>query len=134
MDEWYQSTINMQNLPRLYKIRKEPILDPGATRHQQAETGIWHCDTPRKAQKQYYKKVAKYKSNANWQGSRRNDMEADNQVFGANEAEIKQKSLEAIRLLRQANQAVDKICTNSLLIAQSMCEPEDPLILEAVRG
>jgi hypothetical protein len=33
MGKWYQSTVNMQNLPRLYKIRKEPILDPGATRH-----------------------------------------------------------------------------------------------------
>ncbi len=37
-------------------------------------------------------------------------MEADNQVFGTNEAEIKQKSLEAIRLLRQADQALDEIC------------------------
>ncbi len=36
-------------------------------------------------------------------------MEADNLVFGANEAEIKQKSLEAIRLLRQADQALEKI-------------------------
>jgi len=110
MDKWYQSTVNMGNLPRLCKNRKEPILDPGATRHQQAGSGIWHHDTPRKDQKQHYKKVTKYKSNANWQGSRRNDVEADNQVFGANEAEIKQKSLEAIRLLRQADQALDKIC------------------------
>jgi hypothetical protein len=60
---------------------------------QQAGPGIWHCDTPRKAQKQYYKKVAKYKSNANWQGSRQNDVEAVDQVFGTNEVEIKQKSL-----------------------------------------
>ncbi len=37
-------------------------------------------------------------------------MEADKQAFGANEAKIKQKSLEAIRLLRQADQALDKIC------------------------
>jgi hypothetical protein len=36
----------------------------------------------------------------NWQGSRCNDMEAVNQVFGINEVEIKQKSLEALRLLR----------------------------------
>jgi hypothetical protein len=28
----------MQSLPRLYKIKKESILDPGATRHQQAGT------------------------------------------------------------------------------------------------
>jgi hypothetical protein len=77
---------------------------------QQSGTGIWHGDTPRKAQKQHYKKVAKYKSNLNWQGSRCNYVEADNQVFGANEAEIKQKSLEAIRLLRQADQALDENC------------------------
>jgi hypothetical protein len=37
-------------------------------------------------------------------------VEADNQVFGANEVEIKQKSLEAIRLLRQADQTLYKIC------------------------
>jgi hypothetical protein len=31
----------MQNLPKLYKIRnrKKPILDPGATMHQQAGAG-----------------------------------------------------------------------------------------------
>ncbi len=37
------------------------------------------------------------------------DVEAVNQVFGANEVEIKWKSLEACRLLRQADQALDKI-------------------------
>ncbi len=37
---WYRSTVNMQNLPKLYKIRKKPILDPGAMMHQQAGTGI----------------------------------------------------------------------------------------------
>jgi hypothetical protein len=37
-------------------------------------------------------------------------METVNQVFGANELEIKQISLEDIRLLRQADQALDKIC------------------------
>jgi hypothetical protein len=36
-------------------------------------------------------------------------MEAVNQVFGANKVEIKQKSLEALRLLRQADHALDKI-------------------------
>jgi hypothetical protein len=36
-------------------------------------------------------------------------MEAVNQVFGANEVEIKQKSLEAFRLLMQADHALDKI-------------------------
>ena len=59
---------------------------------------------------QHYKKVTKYKSNTNLQGSRYNDVEADNQVFDGNDVEIKQKSLEAIRLLRQADQALDKIC------------------------
>jgi hypothetical protein len=36
-------------------------------------------------------------------------MEAVNQVFGVNEAEFKRKSLEALRLLRQADQALEKI-------------------------
>jgi hypothetical protein len=64
---------------------------------------------PRKAHKQHYKKVAKNKHNKNWQGSRHNDLEAVNKVFGANKVEIKQKSLEALRLLRQADQALDEI-------------------------
>jgi hypothetical protein len=37
-------------------------------------------------------------------------MEAINQIFGKNKVEIKRKSLEALRLLRQADQALDKIC------------------------
>jgi hypothetical protein len=42
--------------------------------------------------------------------ARRNDVEAVNQMFGANKVEIKQKSLEALRLLRQADHALDKFC------------------------
>jgi hypothetical protein len=34
---------------------------------------------------------------------------AVNEVFGANKVEIKQKTLEALRLLRQANHALDEI-------------------------
>ncbi len=37
-------------------------------------------------------------------------MEAFNQVFGANKMKITQKTLEALRLLRQADHAQDKIC------------------------
>ncbi len=51
--------------------------------HQQAGTGIWHRDTSKKVQKQHHKKVAGKQHNRNWQGSRRNDVEAVNQVFGA---------------------------------------------------
>jgi hypothetical protein len=64
---------------------------------------------PKDAQKQQHKKVTRNKHNRNWQGSRRNDVEAVNQVFQANEVEIKQKSLGALRLLRQADHALDKI-------------------------
>jgi hypothetical protein len=64
----------------------------------------------KKAQKQYCKKVAKYKSNVNWQCSRHNDVEAVDQLFGANEVKIKQKMLEALRLLRKADQALDEVC------------------------
>jgi hypothetical protein len=101
----FQSNVNAQNLPKLYKIRKEPIHDPGATMHQQAGTGIWCRDMPKKSQKQHHKKVAGKQHNRNWQGSRRYDVEAVNQVFGVNEVEIKLKSLEVLRLLRQADQA-----------------------------
>ncbi len=37
-------------------------------------------------------------------------MEAVDQLFGANEVEIKQKALEALRLLRQADQALNEVC------------------------
>jgi hypothetical protein len=65
---------------------------------------------PKDAQKQQHKKVARNKHNRNWQGSRHNDVEAVNQVFRAKEVEIKQKTLEALRLLRQADHALDKPC------------------------
>ncbi len=108
---WYRSTVNMQNLPKLYKIgnRKKPILDPGATLHQWAGTGIWHHDAPTNTQKQQHKKVARNKCNRNWQGIRCNDVEAANQLFGANEVEIKQKTMVALRPLRQADHALDKV-------------------------
>jgi hypothetical protein len=53
--------------------------------------------------------IIRNKHNRNWQGSRRNDLEAVNQVFGANKVEIKQKTLEACRLLRQVDHALDRI-------------------------
>ncbi len=37
-------------------------------------------------------------------------MDAVNQLFGANKVEIKQKMLEALRLLRQADHALNKVC------------------------
>jgi hypothetical protein len=100
----------MQNLPKLYEIRKKPILDPGAMMHQRAGTGIWRCDTPKNTQKQQHKKVKRNKRNRKLQSSRRNDVEAVNQLFGANKVEIKQKTLEALRLLRQADHAFNKVC------------------------
>jgi hypothetical protein len=78
MGQWYQSNVKKRNLPRLYKIRKEPIHDPGATMHHQAGTGIWRCDMPKKAQKQHHKKVIGKQCNRNWQDSRHNDVEAFN--------------------------------------------------------
>ncbi len=65
---------------------------------------------PKNVQKQQHKKVARNKCNRNWQGSRHNEVEAFNQVFGANKVKITQKTVEAIRLLGQADHAQDKIC------------------------
>ena len=90
----------MRNLPKLYKIRKKPITDPGAMMHQWAGTGIWHHDIPKNTQKQQHKKVARNKHNMDWQNSRRNDVEAVNQLSRANKVKIKQKTLEALRLIR----------------------------------
>ena len=90
---------------------------------------------PKNVQKQQHKKVARNKCNRNWQGSRHNDIEAVDQLFGANEVEIKQKTLEALKLLRQANHALDEIhkyladCTT----AQRTYEPAGSLILGVVR-
>jgi hypothetical protein len=64
---------------------------------------------PKKAQKQHHKKVSGKQRNRNWQGSKRNNVEAINKVFGTNEVDIKWKSLEALRLLRQADQALEEI-------------------------
>jgi hypothetical protein len=72
--------------------------------------GIWCRDTTKIVQKQYCKKVAKYKRNRNWQSSRCNDVEAINQLLGANKVEIKQKTLEALRLFRQADHALNEVC------------------------
>jgi hypothetical protein len=109
---WYGSTVNMQNLPKLYEIRnrKKPILDPGATMHQRAGTGTWRHDAPRNTQKQHHKKVARNKHKGNWQGSTQNDTEAVDQLFRANKVEIKQKMLKALRLLRKADHALDEVC------------------------
>ncbi len=81
MGSQYRYTVNMQNLPKLYEIRnrKKPILDLGATMHQQVGTGIWHHNAPRNTQKQQHKKVTRNKCNMNWQGSRCKDAEAVDQ-------------------------------------------------------
>ncbi len=65
---------------------------------------------PKNVQKQQHRKVARNKRNRNWQRSWRNDVQAVNQMFGANKVEIRQKSLEALRLLGQADHVLDKIC------------------------
>ncbi len=65
---------------------------------------------PRNTHKQQHKKAARNKHNRNWQNSRHNIVEAVDQWFGANKLEIKQKMLEALRLLRQADQGLDEVC------------------------
>jgi hypothetical protein len=72
--------------------------------------GIGCHDTTRKAQKQFCKKVAKLKSSVNLKGSKRNEAEAVNQLFGANKVEIKQKMLEVLRVLRKTDCALNKVC------------------------
>ncbi len=68
MGEWYQLTVYMQNLPRLYKIRKElSTQDPGATVHQEAGAGIWDFDTKKKPLRKRNKKVARNHGNLNQQ-------------------------------------------------------------------
>ena len=64
----------------------------------------------RNTQKQQHKKVARNQCNRNLQGSRCNDAEAVNRLFGVDEVKIKQKTLEALGLLRQADHALGKVC------------------------
>jgi hypothetical protein len=54
--------------------------------------------------------IIRNRHNRNWQSSRHNDVEAVNQLFGANKVEINQKMLKALRLLRQADHAVNEVC------------------------
>jgi hypothetical protein len=68
----------MQHLPRLYKIKKKPILDLGATVHQAAGAELWHCDTKKKPLRKINKKSARNYGNMNWQGTRCNDVDAVN--------------------------------------------------------
>ncbi len=42
------------------------MFDPGTTMHQQAGTGIWHCDMSKKALKNQKKKVVRDKRKVNW--------------------------------------------------------------------
>jgi hypothetical protein len=60
----------------LYNIRKEPVLDCGATVHQEARAGIWHHDTKKKPLRKGNKKIARDYGNVNWQGIRPKDVEA----------------------------------------------------------
>ena len=95
--------------------------------HQRAGTGIWRHDMLKNTQKQQHKKVKRNKRNRNLQSSRHNDVEAVNQLFGANKVEIKQKMLEALRLLRQADNALNKFANTSMILPRT-CEPQGPLI------
>jgi hypothetical protein len=67
--------VTQENIMRIKQKRTKKF-------NQQAGAGIWHCNMLKNVQKQQHKKVARNKCNRNWQGSRRNDMEALNQVFG----------------------------------------------------
>jgi hypothetical protein len=78
--------------------------------HKQAGTGIWHCDRKKKPPRKRNKKVARKHSYVNKQGIRCNDVEAAIQAFCMIKMGIKHKSLEAIRLLRQADCILDELC------------------------
>jgi hypothetical protein len=69
----------------------------------------------------------------NWQGIRHNDVEVVNQIFGANKVEIKHKSLEAIRLLRQADCVLEEIHKYMNDCTVYVQESDGLLIQEAVQ-
>ncbi len=113
-DKMYKSKIKLRHVVTTYKDHIVGlILDPGASILQYAGTGIWPCDQMKNSHKlnKCACKSAACAGNINWQGDAHNDTNAFNLAFGANKEEIKQKSLRASRLLRDAESAVDKICT-----------------------
>jgi hypothetical protein len=116
-----QSTVNMQNLPRLYKTRKEPIQDSGATVHQAAGAGLWHHVTKQKPPRKRNKKVARNHGNVNWQGIRHNDVDAVNQAFGANKG---RSSISPLKLSVFSGRLIvsSKRFASTLMIALLMCK------------
>jgi hypothetical protein len=119
----------MQNLPKLYEIRNrmKPILDPGATMHQQAGTGIWCCSMPRNAQKQQHKKAARNKRNRNWQNSRHNDVEAVDQLFGETRWRSSRRCWKLSGFSGKLIKHSMKFASTSMILPRT-CEPQGPLI------
>jgi hypothetical protein len=89
--------------------------------------GIWCRDTMKKAQKQYYKKVAKYKSNGNWQSSRR-------MMWRLLISYLEQMRWRSSRRCWKLSDFSGKLIkhstkfANTLTILPRMCEPQGPLI------
>jgi hypothetical protein len=80
---WYRSTTNLKNFLTQFKAWKGPILNPGASIHQNMGIGIWHCDQAKNSPRKRNKRCSHIR-NINWMGNGYYDMYAVNQVFGEN--------------------------------------------------
>jgi hypothetical protein len=115
---WYRSTVNMGNLPKLYKIRKKPILNPGAMMHQWAGTGIWCYNMLKNTQKQQHKKVAR--NSATGIGKTAGTMEQTK--WRSSRRHWKLSGFSGKLIMHSTKFA------NTLMILPRMCEPEGPLL------
>ena len=117
-EKMYKSKVKLHHVVTLFKDREPPILDPGAyPNYYSGGTGIRHCNQPKEPPRNathhenHHHHCCAGNSNINWQDSR-DDVTGVNHAFGGSMNEdIKQKILRAIKLLKDAESAIDKVCT-----------------------
>jgi hypothetical protein len=107
---WCHSSTKMRNISTHFIIWQGSVLNSSTSMHQHARTGIGGCDKANKAPRKRSKKRA-HVCNVSWREDNCDDLNTVNHFFGANEENIKPKSLKALRLLRQAESTLDEIFT-----------------------
>ena len=99
-DKMYKLKIKLRHVVTTYKDQEGLALD------------IWHCDQRNSPKlNKRMRKRGVFAGNINWNGEACDDTNAFNLTVGANKKDIKQKSLRASRLLRNAESAVVQIRT-----------------------
>ena len=117
-EKMYRSKFKLRHVVTLYKNQEPPILDPEASaNYYRRVTGIWHLvqtkkppDDTNRRERQCQLRHSQ-SSIINWSDTK-SEVPTIHCAFGANEdMDTQQKSLRAIKLLRDVESAVDEICT-----------------------